>query len=99
MSSPRGAADLGSQVEAVMAATPDPRLREIMLSLVRHLHGFVREVRLTEPEFREATALLNRMGRLTTDTHSEFVLRLSENGQGRIEHRTELKLEGARLWH
>lgn len=57
-----------------MAATPDPRLREIMVSLVRHLHGFVREVNLTEPEFREATALLNRMGQLTTDTHNEFVL-------------------------
>lgn len=66
--------DLTAWVEAVMAATPDARLREIMLSLVRHLHGFVRDVRLTEPEFREATAVLNRMGQLSTDTHNEFVL-------------------------
>ena len=66
--------DLTAAVEAAMAATPDARLREIMTSLVRHLHGFVRDVRLTEPEFREATALLNRMGQLTTDTHNEFVL-------------------------
>lgn len=70
----RNADDISAAVEAVMAATPDPRLREIMTSLARHLHGFVREVRLTEPEFREATALLNRMGQLTTDTHNEFVL-------------------------
>ncbi len=70
----RTANDVTGAVLAVMAQTPDPRLREIMDSLIRHLHGFVREVRLTEPEFREATALLNRMGQLTTDTHNEFVL-------------------------
>ena len=43
--------------DAVMEAfsrTEDPRLREILLALVRHLHGFVREVRLTEREFQEA---------------------------------------------
>lgn len=58
----------------VMKQTPDPRLREIMTSLVKHLHAFVTEVRLTEEEFREATALLDRMGKLTTDKHQEFVL-------------------------
>ncbi|MCW5702403.1 MAG: dioxygenase [Bradyrhizobium sp.] len=57
-----------------MQRTTDPRLREIMVSLIRHLHGFVRDVRLTEAEFREATAILAEMGRLTTDTHNEFVL-------------------------
>ena len=57
-----------------MQRTADPRLREIMVSLIRHLHGFVRDVRLTEAEFREATAILAEMGRLTTDTHNEFVL-------------------------
>src|SRR5215475_11182021 len=57
-----------------MARTADPRMREIMLSLVKHLHGFVRDARLTEAEFREATAILAEMGRLTTDTHNEFVL-------------------------
>src|SRR6201999_1415237 len=40
----------------------------------KHLHGFVRDTRLTEAEFREATAILAEMGRLTTDTHNEFVL-------------------------
>ena len=28
-------------------ATTDPRLREIILSLIKHLHGFARDVRLT----------------------------------------------------
>jgi catechol 1,2-dioxygenase len=51
---------------SVMERTSDPRLREIMVSLVRHLHGFVRDTRLTEAEFREATALLAEMGRQST---------------------------------
>ena len=61
-------------VLAVMARTRDPRLREIMISLVSHLHAFVRDIRLTEPEFREATALLSELGRLSTDNHNETVL-------------------------
>ena len=67
-------ADVTADALAVMAQTPDPRLREIMVGLVRHLHAFITEVGLTEPEFREATALLNTMGQMTTDTHNEFVL-------------------------
>jgi catechol 1,2-dioxygenase len=70
----RNADDLTACALSVMAGTPDARLREIMQSLVQHLHGFVREVRLTEAEFRNATALLNRMGQLSNDSHNEFVL-------------------------
>jgi catechol 1,2-dioxygenase len=66
--------DVTPAVLAVMESTPDPRLREIMVSLVKHLHGFVREVRLTEPEFRQATAVVNEIGQLTNDTHNEAVL-------------------------
>ncbi|MBB3351816.1 catechol 1,2-dioxygenase [Rhizobium sp. BK049] len=42
--------------------------------MVKHLHAFVREVRLSEVEFREATAILNEIGQLQTDSHNEFVL-------------------------
>jgi catechol 1,2-dioxygenase len=70
----RNADELSAAVLAAMASTPDARLREVMQSLVRHLHGFVREVGLTEAEFRNATALLNRMGQLSNDSHNEFVL-------------------------
>ena len=66
--------DVTPAVLAVMEQTTDPRLREIMVSLVRHLHGFIREVRLTEEEFREATALVNAIGQASTDTHNEAVL-------------------------
>jgi catechol 1,2-dioxygenase len=65
---------LTEDVFGVMQQTLDPRLREIMGSLVKHLHGFVREVRLTEAEFRQATSLLNDMGKLASDTHNETVL-------------------------
>jgi catechol 1,2-dioxygenase len=61
-------------VLAVMERTDDPRLREIMVSLVTHLHAFVRDVRLTEAEFRDATAILDEMGRLASDAHNETVL-------------------------
>ena len=66
--------DVTPAVLAVMERTTDPRLREIMTSLVCHLHAFVRDVRLTEEEFRSATAILNEMGQASTDTHNEMVL-------------------------
>lgn len=66
--------DVTPAVLAVMERTTDPRLREIMMSLVSHLHAFVREVGLTEEEFGSAAAILNEMGQATTDTHNEMVL-------------------------
>src|ERR671916_1299141 len=66
--------DVTPAVLEVMERTRDPRLREIMVSLVKHLHGFVRDVRLTEAEFRDAAAILNEMGKLASDTHTETVL-------------------------
>ncbi len=67
-------AELTAAVQAVMARTEDPRLREILTALITHLHGFIRDARLTEDEFRAATAILNGMGKQTTDSHNEFVL-------------------------
>ena len=52
----------------------DPRLREIVASLVKHLHAFAREVHLTEEEFQKGAELLARLGQLTTDNHNEVVL-------------------------
>lgn len=69
-----GQEDVTRHALAVMERTPDPRLREIMTSLVTHLHAFVRDVRLTEVEFREATAILNEIGKLASDSHNEMVL-------------------------
>ncbi|QOZ55838.1 dioxygenase [Bradyrhizobium sp. CCBAU 53338] len=66
--------DVTAAALAVMERTSDPRLRQIMVSLVKHLHGFVRDVRLTEKEFRDATAIIAELGKLTSDTHNEVVL-------------------------
>src|ERR671926_996909 len=57
-----------------MAQTPDPRLREVMTALVRHLHAFAREVKPTEEEFEKGIDFLIQLGKLTTDTHNEAIL-------------------------
>ena len=66
--------DVTVAASAVMERTSDPRLREIMLSLVKHLHGFVRDVCLTEAEFREACAIVAELGQQSNDSHNEVVL-------------------------
>lgn len=65
---------LTAAVIETMRRTPDPRLREIMVSLASHIHAFVRETRLTEDEFRQATAILNTMGQMSDERHNEMVL-------------------------
>jgi hydroxyquinol 1,2-dioxygenase len=52
----------------------DPRLREIVASLVKHLHAFARDVHLTEEEFHKATEILAKLGQFTNDNHNEVVL-------------------------
>ena len=59
-------ADVTQAVEEAVSRVEDERLREILLALVRHLHGFVREVRLTEREFGEAVRIIATMGQKTT---------------------------------
>ena len=57
-----------------LANTPDPRLKEIMLSLVRHLHGFAREVKLTEAEWLKGIEFLTQTGHITNAQRQEFIL-------------------------
>jgi hydroxyquinol 1,2-dioxygenase len=57
-----------------LANTPDPRLKEIMLSLVRHLHGFAREVKLTEAEWLKGIVFLTQTGHITNAQRQEFIL-------------------------
>ena len=67
-------ADVTEAVEEAFSRVEDPRLREILLALVRHLHGFVREVRLTEREFGEAVRIIAALGHKTTASHNEVML-------------------------
>jgi hydroxyquinol 1,2-dioxygenase len=57
-----------------MRDTRDPRLLEIMTSLVTHLHAFAREVRLTEAEWFRGIEFLTRCGHITDDKRQEFIL-------------------------
>jgi hydroxyquinol 1,2-dioxygenase len=61
-------------VVASFEGAPDPRLREILGSLVRHLHGFVREVEPTFEEWERAIGFLTATGQKCDDTRQEFIL-------------------------
>lgn len=66
--------DVTKAVLEVMQQTTEPRLREIMVALIKNLHRFIRQTRLTEAEFREATKLINEIGQASDGTHNEAVL-------------------------
>jgi catechol 1,2-dioxygenase len=70
----RNQQDVTTAVLAELERAPDARFREIMSAAVRHLHAFIREVRLTEVEFQQACAQIARLGQLTTPSHNEVVL-------------------------
>ncbi|MER6973316.1 dioxygenase [Nocardioides sp. NPDC000445] len=61
-------------VVASFDACEDPRLKEVMVSLTRHLHAFIRDVRLTEDEWAAAIEFLTRAGHITDDVRQEFIL-------------------------
>ena len=64
----------GDVVAASFDRTPDPRLRQLMQSLTRHLHDFVKEVEPTEAEWAAAVEFLTRTGQMCDDVRQEFVL-------------------------
>jgi protocatechuate 3,4-dioxygenase beta subunit len=89
-------------VAASFAATPDPRLREIMTSLVGHLHAFVKDVELTVDEWVQAIEFLTATGQMCSPTRQEFILlsdvlgvsMLVETINNRAEDATESTVEG-----
>src|SRR6201996_9395839 len=56
------------------APDTDPRLREVLVSLVRHLHSFARDVELTIPEWEKAVDFLTRTGHKSDAERQEFIL-------------------------
>ena len=94
------AVQLTEAVVYEMRNTEDARVREILESLVRHLHGFAREVKLTEPEFDMAIRLVTELGQKTTASHNEVRLMagslglstlvcLMNNGEGSVDGEIE----------
>jgi len=57
-----------------IAQCPDPRLKEVMTSLVSHLHTFAREVNLRADEWATAINFLIETGRMCDERRNEFVL-------------------------
>src|SRR3954463_7518122 len=66
--------DVTQAVLREMYRTPDARTKEILASLVSHLHAFVRETRLSEKEFQDAIGHINAIGKQTTPSHNEAML-------------------------
>ncbi|HEY4020079.1 MAG TPA: maleylacetate reductase and hydroxyquinol 1,2-dioxygenase domain-containing protein, partial [Pseudonocardiaceae bacterium] len=65
---------LTDEVVASFAGTPDPRVRQLLASLVRTLHGYATSNDLTEGEWAYAIDFLTRTGQIATPTRQEFVL-------------------------
>lgn len=61
-------------VIARLADTPEPRLKELMTSLVQHLHAFARDTCLTEEEWRLGIDFLTAVGHKSSPTRQEFIL-------------------------
>lgn len=66
--------DVTPAVLQAMSHADNARLKAVMEALVRHLHAFAREVKLTEPEYDLGIDFLNRIGQATHDSHNEGIL-------------------------
>lgn len=65
---------LTQAVKARFDNTPDPRLQQVMSSLVEHLHAFAKDVQLTQDEWIKAIEFLTATGQTCTDKRQEFIL-------------------------
>ena len=52
----------------------NPRLKEVMTALIRHLHEFAREVKLTPEEWMKGIQFLTDVGHITDEKRQEFIL-------------------------
>jgi hydroxyquinol 1,2-dioxygenase len=68
------AADITAAAVASFDRCPNPRLRQVMEALTRHLHDLATELRLTQEEWQVAIQVLTRTGALTDDRRQEFIL-------------------------
>ncbi len=67
----------GSATEIVlgrMGQDVSPRLRQVMTSIISHVHAIVREVEPTQEEWLEAVMFLTRTGQISDDVRQEFIL-------------------------
>lgn len=74
MAKPKTPAQLTAEVLKRHAGTPDPRLKSVMAKLIKHLHAFVQETKLTPAEWFAAIDFLTRTGQMSDDKRQEFIL-------------------------
>ncbi|HKX43655.1 MAG TPA: dioxygenase [Burkholderiaceae bacterium] len=67
-------AKLTQDIVDAFGNTPDPRLRELMTALVKHILAFAREVDLTPEEWLAGLKFLNATGQISTEKRPEFIL-------------------------
>jgi protocatechuate 3,4-dioxygenase beta subunit len=56
------------------ADCPDARLKSVLESLVKHLHGFIGEIEPTQREWDQGIAFLTEVGRKSVGARQEFIL-------------------------
>ena len=66
--------DITASVIESFSQTEDPRLKAIMSSLVKHLHAFAQDVKLTEAEWFRGIEFLTAVGQKCTNKRQEFIL-------------------------
>ncbi len=67
-------AALTEEVIARLAECKDPRFKQLITSLVRHLHAFIQDVDLRPDEWMAAIEFLTATGKACTDKRQEFIL-------------------------
>lgn len=66
--------DSAEVVNARMGKDINPRLKQVMASLVNHLHAFAKDINLTQEEWDFAIAFLTRTGQMCSKERQEFIL-------------------------
>lgn len=66
--------DLTEDVMRAYGETPDPRARELLTSLIKHLHAFAAETGLTTAEWMAGLEFLTAVGEKCDDERQEFIL-------------------------
>ena len=67
-------AQLTDDVLRAYGETPDPRVRELLTSLIKHLHAFATETGLTTAEWLVGLEFLTAVGQKCDDERQEFIL-------------------------
>ena len=66
--------NLTEAVISAMQNTQDARLKEVMTSLIKHLHAFIREVQPNDEEWMAGIQFLTDTGKLCDENRQEFIL-------------------------